>query len=178
VIELDSKLIKQASRGDRRAFKALYDHYAPFVWKVIYRTVNGDNESATEVMQTTFIRIHGSIKKFSFDSGFSTWAYRIAYNAALSHLGRRRVESERAMEYQDTVPGKSRSDSYDDQESVRQILFSLSPDDRFLLTAREANGLSFEELSAVTGKTEGALRVSIHRIKERIRKEFGYEYAA
>jgi RNA polymerase sigma-70 factor, ECF subfamily len=178
VTELENEILRKASHGDRKAFRLMYDFYAPFIWKVIFRTVNGNTEIATEVMQNTFIKVHTSMKKFAFDSAFSTWLYRIAYNAALTVISKRRAEHGRFAEYQENVAGKERSDRYDDQERVRSILEFLSPDERFLLTLREVTGLSFDELSAITGKTEGSLRVAVHRIKERIRQEFGYEYAA
>ena len=127
-------------------------------------------------MQNTFIRAHGSMKKFSFDSAFSTWLYRIAYNAALTYSTRRRTENGRSSQYHDTIAGPQVSDTYDSREAVSRILASLHSEERFLLTAREAAGLAFEELSIITGRSEGALRTALHRIKERIRKEHGHEY--
>ena len=67
--DLDSEILKKAIKGDDKAFRALYDHYAPFVWRLVLR-MTGDQQLATELLQDTFIRVHGALKKFKGDSSF------------------------------------------------------------------------------------------------------------
>ena len=59
--ELDDLTVQRAKKGDRASFKALYDYYAPFSWKIAYRTMHGDSEAAQEAVQETFIRVHNSL---------------------------------------------------------------------------------------------------------------------
>jgi len=172
--EIDEMTLRLATRGDQRASKRFYDFYAPFVWRVIYRTVNGDTEAAGEVLQQSFIRIFSSLKKFKKDSAISTWIYRIAYNVALTFAEKTRQASARMVEADDTLRSRDSLD-LDTKREVEQILRALSEEERFLLTAREVEGVSFEDLATITGKNSGALRTSLHRLKERIRQEFGHE---
>ena len=176
--EIDDITLKAAQKGNKTAFKRLYDLYAPFVWRVVYRTAGGDEDAVRHIVQDTFIRIHGALKTYKREAALSTWIYRIAYNTAQSFLQKRKRQWERQTPFDDSIPCSEESvDGFDIREQVRVLLESCTPQERFLLTA-SAEGFSFEELSHISGKSEGALRVRLHRIKERIRKEAAYEKLA
>lgn len=166
--ELDSITLHRAIKGDRKAFKALYDHYSPFVWRVVYKMVSGDQNLAQELLQETFVKLHRSISNFRGESGVSTWIYRIAYNLAITAFNQRKRfvvldETEKAL------AGNARTDSYDNSEFIKKVLAELNADDRFLLVTREVDGLSYDDIAEITGQNEGALRTRLHRIKEQLR---------
>lgn len=168
--ELDKKVLELGIDGDKKAFKALYDHYAPYVWRLILR-MTGDELRARDLMQETFVKIHGSIKKFKGNSGFSTWVYKIAHNVVLADA-RRRKNFRSHEPYQENIEGVNSADSYVSRELVGKIMVELTIEERFLLLAREVDGLSFEEISEITGVSEGALRTKLHRMKESIKSKF------
>jgi RNA polymerase sigma-70 factor (ECF subfamily) len=162
--------IKKAAKGNRAAFKQLYDHYAPYLWKVIFRTLGGDETMAADVLQETFMRIFKSLRSFKSNASISTWMYRIAHNTSLSHLKRQRSEAEFNEE---TMSGNNRLNQTDRiarNDEIDAILSILDPRERYLLTAREVAGLSFDELSEITGKSPGALRTQLHRIKATVKQ--------
>jgi len=53
---------------------------------------------------------------------------------------------------------------------VAKVLAPLSEADRFMLVSREVEGVSYEELAAVMGVKEGALRTRMARLKADIRE--------
>lgn len=167
--ELDQLTIKRAIRGDKRAFHLLYDHYSPYIWRLHYRVLSGNYEDARELLQETFVKIHSSLKDFRFEAMFSTWAYRIAYNIAIAFLARRKKFS--GVSYEDTITGKARSDIYDNREIIGKILEKVSPEDRFLLIAKEIDGFSYDDLAQIMNLSAGALRTRLHRLKEEIREK-------
>ena len=173
--ELDDITLKSAAKGKQAAFKQLYDHYSPFVWKVIFRTVNGDTNAAEHIMQDVFIRVHKMMKNFRFNAAFSTWLYRITYNESMAYLKSRHKYSKRLVPYDDTHKTGDIKDALEEKNTLENVLRKVSPDERFLLVAREVNEIPFEELAAITGKSAGALRTMLHRIKENLRKGFDYE---
>lgn len=170
--ELDQTTIERAKRGDGKAFRRVYDHYGPFVWRVVFRTVNGDTESASQVMQDTFIKAHRSLKSYKHQSSLSTWLYRIAYNAAMSHLKSRAIHNRRSAPLTEAMPARDVRDRTESRDMVERVLAGLDVQDRFLLITREVQGVPFEELAQILKETPGALRTRVHRIKESIRKEF------
>ncbi len=173
--ELNDFTIKQASRGDASAFRKLYDHYAPYVWRVAYKTANGDEDAAKQIVQDTFIRVHKALKKFSFSSAFSTWLYRIAFNVAQSFFAANHRRREKMTEYAEQVARTPRTSGAGAKETAHRLLALLSPRDRFLIIAREVDRRPFDELATITGQSAGALRVHLHRLRESLRKEFDNE---
>jgi RNA polymerase sigma-70 factor (ECF subfamily) len=170
--EIDQVTITLAKKKDQKAFKRIYDFYAPFVWKIAYRTMHGDSEAAGDAVQDTFIRVHDSLHKFGGESGLSTWLYRIVFNVCLTALAKEKRT--RAMQPLDeNIPARtSIAETLDTKEQVSVILASMSAEDRFLLTGREVLDLSYEELAQIAGKNAGALRTRLSRLKDLIRKNF------
>ncbi len=168
--ELNEITVQQAKSGDRKAFKSLYDWYAPFVWRVAFK-MGQSEDIAQEIVQETFIRVHTALKHFRAESALSTWIYRIVYNAANSCLSK--VTKLKLNEpFEDTLAGSYRSDNYDERELMDRILSTLTPQERFLLIARELDSLSFEELASVTSESSGSLRTRLSRLKDKIRNQF------
>lgn len=173
MVDLDRVTMKLAAKGDHKAFRRLYDHYAPFIWRIVYRTAGGDTQAAQEIVQETFIRIYRSLKSFTGASSPGTWMYRITLNASngflASRLRRQSITSPLNNDLPGTIPGP---DEYDTREFVDTILDTLTPEDRFLLVAKEVDGLTFGELGEIFGKTSASLRTRMSRLKTRITAGF------
>jgi|WetSurMetagenome_2_1015567.scaffolds.fasta_scaffold00110_29 RNA polymerase sigma-70 factor, ECF subfamily len=171
--ELDALTVQRAKKGDGTSFRALYDFYAPFSWKIAYRTLHGDSGAAQEAVQETFIRVYKSLKRFGGESALSTWIYRITFNACMTLLSKRnRVNETQELDENTGSPVPS-AERIDMKEDIQKILKSISAEERFLLTGREMLGFSFEELADITGKSAGSLRTQLFRLKEELRKKFG-----
>jgi RNA polymerase sigma-70 factor (ECF subfamily) len=170
--ELNDIALKSAISGNMKEFRKLYDHYSSFVWKVLYRTVNGNEDDTKQIMQNVFIKVHRVLRLFKFNAAFSTWLYRITYNEALSYLNRRKKQRKKVVEYDDSIGNTDKIEHYENKDMVTNILNKITPKERFLLVAREVNNVPFEELAEITGQTSGALRTQLHRIKESIKKSF------
>lgn len=175
--ELDDITLKRVTRGDRRAFKKLYDHYAPFIWKVLFPMSNRDINTARELTQDTFVKAYKAAGSFKGNSAFSTWLYRIAYSAAMEYYRKIKTVPSGSID-PDLLSGNDSTETFDNKEIAARILTSLSTEDRFLIVSREINAVSFEELETVTGIKSGALRTRLHRLKESIRNAFPEEKAA
>ena len=175
--ELDAVTIRLAAKSNRHAFKKLYDLYAPFLWKVLFPMAGQNMETTRELLQDTFVRVNDTLKQFKGNSALSTWLYRIAYTTAMMHFRKnRRYREFGTITGSETSPDKT--DTFDNRQIVQKILSRLSPDERFILVAREVDGISFEELATITGDSSGALRTRIHRLKETVRRMFPQEQYA
>jgi len=170
MVDCDRVTIERAAGGDEKAFRKLYDHYAPFVWRIVYRTSGSDHEIAQEIVQETFVRIHRSLKSFNAASSLGTWIYRIAFNASQSFWTKRMRYKEKTISLADDEPDpRSSADAYEISEMVKKTLDELTVEDRFLLVAKEADELTFEEIAAISGKSPESLRTRMSRMKEKIR---------
>jgi RNA polymerase sigma-70 factor (ECF subfamily) len=156
--ELNDIALKSAISGNMKEFRKLYDHYSSFVWKVLFRTVNGNEDDAKQIMQNVFIKVHRVMKSFKFRAAFSSWLYRITYNEALSYLKKRKRQREKNVSYDESIGNTVKNEHYENKDMVTNILNKITPKERFLLVAREVNNVPFEELAEITGQTSGALR--------------------
>ena len=172
VDEIDDITLERTKRGDPAAFRSLYAHYSAFVWRLCYRSSNGDKSCAEEIMQNTFVKVHRYIGGFSKNSAFSTWLYKVAYHCINEHYSKAARHNARSVEFDEEYMGGSELSAvpFENRQIVARILEPLDESDRFLLTAREVDGLSYEELAVITGVKEGALRTRLTRLKSDIRK--------
>ncbi len=169
--EIDNDILLLAQKGNRKAFQCLYKHYSPFIWRLCFRATNGEKGTAEEIMQNVFIKVHRSLPSFSRGSALSTWLYTVAYSMVNEHFRKKSRDAQGKVQFDEAFHNKGETkDSYADQQLVSRILESLSQQDRFLLTAREVDGLSYEELAAITDEAQGALRTRLCRLKSEIRK--------
>src|SRR5436305_12165731 len=79
-------LVEACRRGERPALHALYERYRRRVFALIARIVGA--QDAEELTQDVFVRAFRGLAKFRGDAQLSTWMYRLAVNAALSHATR------------------------------------------------------------------------------------------
>ncbi|MEI6400673.1 MAG: RNA polymerase sigma factor [Actinomycetota bacterium] len=85
----DHALVQSAAGGDRAALDTLLRRHYDRIFAVC-RRVTGSDADAADAAQDALISIVRSIDRFDGRSSFSTWAYRIATNASLDELRRRR----------------------------------------------------------------------------------------
>lgn len=169
--EINQITIEKARKGDKKAFHTLYDFYADYVWMQVYRTLNSNRDDADELFQLIFVKLFQKIHLFTFKSSFSTWLYRLAYNEIMDYFRKKRRFWERFVPFNEE---QTQHESESFSEEIKEVLATLKPDERFLITAREVEGLSFDELAEITGKSSANLRTTIHRIKTRLREEHDY----
>jgi len=181
--EIDDITLEQAKRGSEAAFRRLYGHYSSFVWRLCYRSSNGDAACAEEIMQNTFVKVHRYLSGFLRGSTFSTWLYSVTYHCINEYFSKAARYRARNLPFDDEVlSGAAAADAggrvpYEDKEIVAKVLAPLSEDDRFMLMAREIEGVSYEELAGIMGVKEGALRTRMARLKADIRERLEKQYS-
>lgn len=86
--ESDAALIRRVLDGDDQAATALYDRHVEFVYRTT-RRYTADQGDAVEAAQDAFVHMFRRLATFRGRSGFRTWLFRIAHNAALDLTARR-----------------------------------------------------------------------------------------
>ena len=85
----DSDLVEATKGGDNRGFDELVVRYRDRVYRLCTKILRQDDDAA-EALQDAFLSAYRGLRKFKSESTFSTWLYRIATNASLMKLRRRR----------------------------------------------------------------------------------------
>ena len=86
----DAELVREALLGDTEAFGTLVEKYRVRLYRFVERYTN-DAEDARDVTQEVFLKVHAALDSYDSKYKFSTWLFRIAGNAAIDHLRRRKV---------------------------------------------------------------------------------------
>jgi RNA polymerase sigma-70 factor (ECF subfamily) len=164
----DAELVRLATRGELDAFAELVDRHRPVVVRVATRIVG--SEDAEDVSQDAFLRAFHRLEHFRGDAPFRSWLLRIAHNAALDHLARRRPEpvdpqAFDASEQTATRPPAERLELRERIERLESKLRGLSAQHRAVLVLRDAEGLSYEEIADITETPLGTVKGRLHRAR-------------
>ena len=165
----DDSLIRRAAAQDAAAFEQLMLLHQKPVYNICWRMA-GNAEDALDLSQEVFLKLWRTLAQYQFDAAFSTWLYRIAYNTAISHTRRRRPRTVEINDRQYELP--------DDQEEIlfretqmeylEQALQRLAPDEKALVELFYLQKIPVHELAAVTGHTEGSIKVKLFRIRKKL----------
>ncbi|MCX6627039.1 MAG: sigma-70 family RNA polymerase sigma factor, partial [Candidatus Solibacter sp.] len=83
----DRDLIEGCRRGERDAFRALFETYQDKIYSIALR-FSGNEALAMDIAQDTFLKLFSSMAEFRGDASFSTWVYRLVVNSCLDHKRR------------------------------------------------------------------------------------------
>ncbi len=169
----DGALLAAVKRGDPGSREALYHRYKRRVYGLALRIVGtGDAE---EVAQEAFIRIFRGLAKFRGDAALSTWIYRLAVNAALSHRTRRAGTRLPVDDNQ----GEAGMDSQPAAEPVggdavlrarlERALAELPAGYRTVVVLHDVEGLEHEEIAAILNCHVGTSKSQLHKARARLR---------
>jgi RNA polymerase sigma-70 factor (ECF subfamily) len=176
----EAAYLLRAKNGDTEAFAALVRLYQTAIYNRMLR-MSASPEDAEDLTQTAFVKAWLSLAQFQGDSSFFTWLYRLANNTALDFLRKsaRRGPLRSYSLDDDTRPFSelpAREGSAEDallrrdlREALTKALDALSPEHRAILLQREIDGLSYQEIAALTGLELGTVKSRIARARLQMR---------
>ena len=165
----EQRLLRAARDGDRRALERLLRIHQPQIHAVC-RRITGNDTDALDATQEALIAIVRGLPRFDGRSRFSTWAYRIATNACLDELRRRKRRPVVGLPEHDGAavdPADDRAPdpatTVGDRLAVDDALARLAPDFRVAVVLRDLCQLDYAEISEVLEIPAGTVRSRIAR---------------
>ena len=147
-------------------------HY-PRVYAVC-RRLAGNDADAADAAQEALIAISRGLKRFDARSRFTTWSYRVATNACLDELRRRRRrQADPLPEPLAGVGGDPVGERISTRLDLDAALAGLSEEFRVPVVLRDQAGLSYHEISEVLGIPPGTVRSRIARGRARLVETLG-----
>ena len=172
----DAHLVTQAQAGDRAALDRLLRLHQPRV-HLVCRRITGNDADALDATQEALIAIVRGLPRFDGRSRFSTWAYRIATNASLDELRRRRRRPEPGLDdYQGLEPvhpGSSPDEVVVARVLVDDALAALAPDFRAAVVLRDVCELDYAEIAEILEIPPGTVRSRIARGRAQLADHLG-----
>ena len=173
----DNDYIVRVLSGDVSAYASLVAKHKNLVFTIVLKIVN-NREDAEEISQDVFLKAYHSLNTFERKSKFSTWLYRIAYNAAISKTRKKKIEM---VAIEDSVISNYSTDEINRNmneldEDDRQIILEkalkrLPEEDNLLITLFYKNETSIDDISEITGLSVSNVKVKLHRIRKKLYEE-------
>jgi len=151
---------------EKRFLEELQQHQA-LIYKVC-RVYTRTTEDREDLFQEIVVQLWRAYAGFRGESKFSTWLYRVAINTAIAGVRKKRVSTEplEPLHYAGLTP---ESDGRADQlHYLYQAISQLSDIEKSIVMLY-LDDTTYAEMQDILGIGEGALRVRMNRIKEKIR---------
>ena len=166
----DDELIERARNGDSAALNDLLRRHHTRLHAVCLRIL-GRRADADDATQNALIAIVRGLTTFDGRSAFSTWAYRIATNAALDELRRRRRRAEPRLDLNEATGRSQEPDrqaerallAFENRELVERALAGLPDDFRVAVVLRDVADLDYESIASILDVPIGTVRSRIAR---------------
>jgi RNA polymerase sigma-70 factor (ECF subfamily) len=162
----DRELIEACRRGERDAFRALFETYQDKIYSVALR-FSGDEALAMDIAQDTFLKLFSCMADFRGDSSFGTWVYRLVGNSRLDHKRRswRLIPIAGEVMAMLRAPGDALHGLLNSEMRgrVQGAVEKLPADQRIVVVLRYTEGLAYEEIAEVLGCSMGTVASRLNR---------------
>jgi RNA polymerase sigma-70 factor (ECF subfamily) len=166
--DLSPEILEACRRGDREAFRVLYETYKDRVYSIAFYFFHADADAAGEVTQQVFLKLMREIVRFRGDAAFSTWLYRMVVNACVDRSrGRRRdALTEDPVVLDCVAAGTSHEESLAQHElasSVQQAIATLPAKLRAAILLRYFDELSYADMARALNCSIGTVASRLSR---------------
>jgi RNA polymerase sigma-70 factor (ECF subfamily) len=175
----DAQLIARVLvQDDRHAFGELVRRHQSAVRACLRKLTAGNHALADDLAQETFLLAYRNLKSFRQEAKFSTWLYRIAYNAFLADLRKTKElplhdeeDSDDIEASADTAAPVARTAAL--SVDLQRAMAVLSDAERAAIVQCYHNDLSHEEAAFVLGCPVGTVKTHILRAKQKLKARLG-----
>ncbi len=164
----DAEVVAHVLGGDVEAFGILIRRYEPGLHRFASRML-GSADAAADAVAEGLVRAYRHLRSCREPARFRTWVYRIVANRCKSYLARRPAGD---LSLDDLPPLPDPVDNVAALERAEQVamvtraLGELSPEKRQAFLLKHVEGMSYEEMAAVTGARIPTLKMRVHRARE------------
>lgn len=182
-VPTDSELVSRAQKGDTQAYSELVERHESNVYGLCLKML-GNPEDAEDCLQEVFIKAYEALPGFRQDAKFSTWIYRIATNACLMRIRKKKLDTvpidKPVMVGHESMPRQIPDWTTDPSSDVMNEELSgvltkhineLSPDNRIVFVLRDIHGLSTDDTASVLGLSVPAVKSRLHRARLFLREK-------
>ena len=163
----ERELVARAAVGDDLAFEELVGQHRRRLWSVCLR-LTGNAQDAEDALQDCLVAAWQHLETFRQESRFGTWLYRIAANAALAVVRRRRDTPYDPVDLPEGDGPRDPGVQVTDRELVRGAIAALPEPFRVALVLREIGDLSYEEIAVHQGIPVQTVKSRLNRARSAV----------
>jgi RNA polymerase sigma-70 factor (ECF subfamily) len=162
----EKELVLQSKEGNEEAFASLVKKYKTKVFNLAW-SLTRDRETADDLAQEAFIKAYIALPKFQFKSGFGTWLYRITVNHVNDYLRKK------SKLFQEDEMKKIEKEQIGEQriKFVRQGLKTMPEKYQVIISLRDIQGFTYEEITRILKISPGTVDSRLHRARKMLRQK-------
>ena len=168
--EAHGSILANAIAGDERAFAQIVSAYHDDMARIAF-FVCGDLDIAEEAEQSAWAIAYRRLKDLRDPERLRPWLMSIAANEARQIARSRRRRTVRELAVADS--GQPRNVDHAAMIDLADALGRLDPKDRAIVGLRYIGGFESAEIAWAMGMTATGVRVRLHRLLGRLRKDLG-----
>ena len=171
----DAQLIARVLvQDDRHAFGELVRRHQSAVRATLRRLTGGNHALADDLAQESFLLAYRNLRSFRQEAKFSTWLYRIAYNAFLADARKmKELPLPEDLGVEDVAPADTDAAPVAHRAALKldleRAMAVLSEAERAAIVQCYHNDLSHEEAAYVLGCPVGTVKTHILRAKQKLK---------
>lgn len=171
----DEQVVGKIIAGDKESYSVIVERYETKLVRYVANIFNGNQASAQDVVQETFIKAYINLRSFKVDKKFSSWIYRIAHNEAMNYIKKHKKEiqhddEEWESKLVDERPTQEQEiDEMFSQKEVKKVLAKLDLKYREPLILYIYYGHSYQEISDILKMPSATVGVRISRAKHKLK---------
>ena len=168
----DQELMARLTAGDDAALEELMRRHRPWALRQA-RSMLGDESLAQDAVQEAFVRVYLLRDSYRPAFAFTTLLAALVRNLCLDEIRRRRLRPVPASDLPDGAADSAEAAwlAKEKRMALWRSLSRLSAQDQALLTGYALEGLTYQQLARREGLPLTQVRIRLHRIRKRLRKE-------
>jgi RNA polymerase sigma-70 factor (ECF subfamily) len=177
----DALLLGQIAQGQLTALEQLFARYQRQVYQLAFG-ITRDAETAEEVLQDTFYRLHIHAVDLDGSLPLLPWLYRVAANLAYNQARRRSFWGEPFHALAERLRAPARrspehiAEQHELQAIVRSVLDDLPPNHRAVLVLHYLQDYSITEIAAIFDCPEGTVKSRLHHARKLLKAQLQRRY--
>lgn len=180
--EEEHKIISKVLSGSTESYAMLVNEYKDMAFTVAVRILR-NKQDAEEIAMDAFVKAYENLKNFNMSSRFSSWLYRITYNAAIDFVRKTKPDfmSMDAIDqdsnfldkilYENTAETLNDLEEKDRTKYIRMAINALPEDEAVIITLYYLSGNTVMEISEITGLSSSNVKVKLYRSRNKLYKE-------
>lgn len=174
----NKQTLSRLKSRDKEVFTEVYDANVADIHRFVYFKI-GSREEANDLTSIIFLKTWDHIQKNTLEDAKTLRAllYKVARNAIIDYYRERGSQKPISLDDEqnpvDIAADMSQSDKIDDDQDLKRIISKLpflKEEYREIIIMRFINDLSLEEISDISQKSRGNVRVLLHRALTALRE--------
>ncbi|HRE58089.1 MAG TPA: sigma-70 family RNA polymerase sigma factor [Candidatus Kapabacteria bacterium] len=177
----DHDVIRQVLAGDKDAYKFLQKKYTRLITSAVRRVIQKPSD-VEDLVQETFIKAYLALTSYRAEYSFSAWLYRIASNACIDYLRKRRLPTfsidkpvsghdggEYFVELPDLEEVADRKLMSDEKKKILDDAIAALPDKfRIVMKLRHEDDLDYQQIAETLDLPIGTVKAHLFRARKRL----------